>query len=153
MRSAVSMDKLMLIPLRRRGFILHLSCWIPLGSAYTLTGFSNYVIGLKDPCTTQAKLSTFCTFVPALCLRLPPQKQIVLGQNMYNGIMTAQWNGKLRNTKVFDYALTYVRLFRILFMKVKTETTYCAGQDQLGVEVDRLRPFSHCGKVCSWYRG
>ena len=90
-------------------------------------GFSNYLIGLKDPCATQAKLSIFCCFVRALCLRSHPQKQIILGQNTYNGIMNAQWNGKLRNAKVFDRALTYVRLFRIPFIKMKTETAHCAG--------------------------
>ena len=35
--------------------------------------------------------------------------------------MRAQWNGKLRNVKVFDHALTDVSLFQIHFIKVKTE--------------------------------
>ena len=51
---------------------------------------------------------------------------------MHNGIMTAQWNGKLRNAKVFDRALTYVRFFRFPFMKVTTELLI--GQDEITLE-------------------
>ena len=34
---------------------------------------------------------------------------------MHNGSMTAQWNGKLRNVKVFDRALTDVITLQFLF--------------------------------------
>src|ERR1700722_18233999 len=99
MQSIVWMGQLKLMPLRQRGFISFLSCRILLVFVYILMGFSNYRIDFKDPCTTQAKLSTFRFFIRAVCLLSAPQKRIILGENMFNGVMTAQWNGKLRNAK------------------------------------------------------
>jgi len=36
------------------------------------------------------------------------QKRVVIGRTKFNGNFTAQWNGKIKNVKVFDRALTDV---------------------------------------------
>ena len=60
--------------------------------------------------------------------------------------MTAQWNGRLRNARVFNRALTDVSPVQIYFER-EGLTVRCAGGDHRGVQVDRLRSFSHCNKV------
>jgi len=58
------------------------------------------------------RVSIYVNGVKTFCGRLdtplfnPEQKHIVLGRTKFNGNATAQWNGKLRNAKVFDRALT-----------------------------------------------
>jgi hypothetical protein len=64
------------------------------------------------------------------------QKQIVLGQNIFNGNMTAQWNGKLRNVQVFDRAFTDVGLSSIFIPKCEDLIVHRSGRDYCRVKTD-----------------
>ena len=94
-------------------------------------------------CSTQAELSSVSIFHSCSLVYIRGPETNYSRSNIYDGNMTAQWSGKMRNVQDFDHAFTDVSSRPYLFRNAKTKITVrLSGRDRYRVSMDALRSFS-----------